>query len=199
MNEARAVLVVNAQARQGDELFEHARAALAQAGVHLAAAHPLHDPDALRPVLRDELARGATHLIVGGGDGTLSCAAGLVAGSAAVMSILPLGTANDFARSLHVPRELEAACRVAAHGAVREVDVALALRQARGERTLSAGRPFLNAASFGVSSGLARRLAGGELKKRAGPLAYPAAAAAEAAAHQPFRLRLDADGERAEL
>ncbi|HYG67523.1 MAG TPA: lipid kinase, partial [Anaeromyxobacteraceae bacterium] len=44
-----------------------------------------------------------------------------------------------------------------------------------------------------------RRLAGGELKKRAGPLAYPAAAAAEAAAHQPFLLRLDADGERAEL
>jgi diacylglycerol kinase (ATP) len=184
----RAVLVVNARARQGDELFERARAGLALAGVHLAAAHPLHDPDALPGLVRDELARGATQVIVGGGDGTLSCAAGVVAGSEAVMSVLPLGTANDFARSLRLPSDLEAACRVAAEGKIREVDVARA-----------GPRPFLNAASFGISSGLTRRLASGELKRRAGPLAYPAAAAAEAATHEPFRLRLETDGERREL
>jgi diacylglycerol kinase (ATP) len=184
----RAVLVVNAHARQGDELFERARGCLALAGVHLAAAHPIHDPDALPDLVREELAQGATQVIVGGGDGTLSAAAGVVAGSAAVMSILPLGTANDFARSIRVPADLEGACRVAAQGVVREVDVARA-----------GPRPFLNAASFGVSSGLARRLAEGELKKRAGPLAYPAAAAAEAAAHEPFRLRLELNGEVREL
>jgi diacylglycerol kinase (ATP) len=184
----RAVLVVNAQSREGDDRFEQARAGLALAGVHLAAAHPLHDPDALPDLVRDELARGATQVIVGGGDGTLSCAAGIVAGSEAVMSVLPLGTANDFARGLRLPRDLEGACRVAAEGTIREVDVARA-----------GSRPFLNAASFGISSGLARRLADGELKRRAGPLAYPAAAAAEAAAHEPFRLRLETNGEPREL
>lgn len=184
----RAVLVVNAQARQGDELFERARAELVLAGVHLAAAHPLHAPEALEAILRDELRQGATQVVVGGGDGTLSAAAGILAGAGAVMSVLPLGTANDFARSLRIPRDLAGACRVAASGVVREVDVARA-----------GAHPFLDAASFGVSSALTRRLAEGDLKRRAGRLAYPAAAAAELGRLQPFRLRLDHDGGREEL
>lgn len=182
----RAILVVNARSGPDEEPFERAQAGLARAGLPLAAAHHVHEPGALPGLVRDELARGATQVIVGGGDGTLSAVAGVVAGSPAVMSVLPLGTANDFARSIRVPFDLEAACRVAAAGRVRAVDLARA-----------GPRPFLNAASFGISSGLMRRLADGELKKRAGPLAYPAAAAAEVAAHQPFRARLEtAEGVR---
>jgi diacylglycerol kinase family enzyme len=58
-------------------------------------------------------------------------------------------------------------------------------------------RAFLNAASVGVSSALTRRL-GGELKRRAGALAYPVAGVAAAGA-PPFRARIEWDGEALEL
>lgn len=181
MSAGRAVLVVNALARDGEEQFERARAALSRWGVALAAAHHVHDPAALRRRIRDELRRGARRVVVGGGDGTLSAAAGVLAGTDAALGVLPLGTANDFARTLGIPADLARACRVIAHGRVRTVDVAFAGR-----------RSFLNAASVGASSRAARRVSG-RLKRRAGVLAYPLAGAA-AAATPPFRARLVADG-----
>jgi diacylglycerol kinase (ATP) len=178
---ARAVLVVNAGARSGAELFERARESLVRAGVELAAAHEVKDGAALRRRIREELGRGATLVVVGGGDGTLATAAGLLAGSGATLGVLPLGTANDFARALGIPADLERACRVAARGAVRVVDVAFAGRRA-----------FLNAASVGVSSEATRRV-NPALKRRAGALAYPLAGAA-AAGLPAFRARLVVDG-----
>jgi YegS/Rv2252/BmrU family lipid kinase len=177
----RTVLVVNALARSGEAEFARAREALERRGVALAAARRVDDPAALRRFIRAELARGADRVVVGGGDGTLSTAAGLLAGTRAALAILPLGTANDFARTLGIPADLARACRVVARGRVRTVDVGLAGRRA-----------FLNAASVGVSSEVTRRVNGG-LKRRAGALAYPLAGAA-AAGTPPFRARLVADG-----
>jgi YegS/Rv2252/BmrU family lipid kinase len=175
------VLVVNALARSGEEQFSRAREALERRGVPLAAARRVDDPAALRRFVRAELARGADRVVVGGGDGTIATAAGLLAGTGAALAILPLGTANDFARTLGIPPDLAAACRVVARGRVRTVDVGYAGRRA-----------FLNAASVGVSSEVTRRVDGG-LKRRAGALAYPLAGAA-AAGTPPFRARLVADG-----
>ena len=61
--------------------------------------------------------------MVGGGDGTLSCAAGLVAGTGLPLGILPLGTLNHFAKDLAIPLDLEKAAGVIAAGHVRRVDV----------------------------------------------------------------------------
>jgi YegS/Rv2252/BmrU family lipid kinase len=180
-------LVVNAGAREGSDALDRARRALAAAGLQVAAAVRLDDPEALEGALREGLDRGVRRFVVGGGDGTLGAAAGVLAPAGAVLSVLPLGTANDFARALHIPRDLAAAAAIAARGAVREVDLGRA-----------GGRIFLNAASFGLSGGVTRRVSDG-LKRRAGPLAYPVAAVAEAAALSPFRLTLEADGERREL
>jgi diacylglycerol kinase (ATP) len=187
LNRGPAVLLVNAQARRGEDEFDRARDALARAGVRLDAAHALRDPDDLPGHLRDALARGATRVVVGGGDGTLAAAAGLLAGTGVALGVLPLGTANDLARTLHVPDDLDRAARVIARGHVRKVDVGFA-----GERA------FLNAASVGVSTGLTRRLDSG-LKRVAGPLAYPVAGAAAAAEQRPFRARIETDGVVREL
>lgn len=181
MSARRTVLVVNALARSGDEEFEAARAALERRGVALAAAHRVRDASALVRRIRGELRRGSDRVVVGGGDGTLAAAAGVLAGTAATLGVLPLGTANDFARALGIPSDLGRACRVVAQGRVRTVDVAFAGRRA-----------FLNAASVGVSSEMTRRV-NPRLKRRAGALAYPIAGAA-AAATPPFRARLVADG-----
>jgi YegS/Rv2252/BmrU family lipid kinase len=186
MTDGRTVLVVNARARNGAAELERAREALARRGVTLAAAHRVDDPALLRRTLRAELARGADKIVVGGGDGTLSCAAGLLAGTGAVLAVLPLGTANDFARSLGIPDDLSRAAAIAARGRVRRVDVGRAGRRA-----------FLNAASVGASSAVTRRLHP-ELKRRAGKLAYPVAGAA-ALGERPFRARIEWDDEVLEL
>lgn len=183
MSAPEAVLLVNVQARRGEALFERAREELVRAGVLLRHAEPVSDPAAL-PARAAALARaGAERVVVGGGDGTLAAVAGALAGGRAALGVLPLGTANDFARSLGIDAgDLAGAARVVAGGVVRRVDVGRV-----GERA------FLNAASAGVSSGVARRV-DAELKQVAGALAYPVAGAAEAAQVEPFRVRLSVDG-----
>jgi YegS/Rv2252/BmrU family lipid kinase len=173
-------LVVNAAARTGEEDAERVRAALHARGVELDAVELVSEPERLTEVLRSVVARRPGRLLVGGGDGTVSAAAGLVAGTEIALGVLPLGTGNDFARNLRLPREIEGACDVVARGETREVAVGLVN-----------GRVFLNALTLGVSAAIAKRLTP-ELKRRAGPLAYPVAAAGEALAPQPFRLTLDA-------
>jgi diacylglycerol kinase family enzyme len=60
----------------------------------------------------------------GGGDGTISLVAGILAGSGVPLGILPLGTLNHFARDLGVPTDLQEAVAVLATGRRRQVDIA---------------------------------------------------------------------------
>jgi diacylglycerol kinase family enzyme len=69
-------------------------------------------------------AAGLDAVVAGGGDGTISCAAGALAGGERPLGILALGTLNHFARDAGLPAELEQAVAVIAGGAVRAVDVA---------------------------------------------------------------------------
>src|SRR4051794_3013492 len=57
----------------------------------------------LSAATRHALAEGAELIIAGGGDGTVSAVAGALAGSAAMLGVLPLGTFNHFARDLGMP------------------------------------------------------------------------------------------------
>lgn len=72
----------------------------------------------------DAIARGADAVVVGGGDGTIACAAQRLAGTEVALGILPLGTMNQLARDLGIPLDLAAAADSLAHGEVRAIDVA---------------------------------------------------------------------------
>lgn len=63
-------------------------------------------------------------VVVGGGDGTISTAAGLLAGGTVPLGVLPLGTLNHFAKDLGLPQDLDGAIGVIAAGGTRAVDVA---------------------------------------------------------------------------
>ncbi len=181
------MLVVNTKSKSGREAFEYARRALADRGVPLMRCHAIAKPQRLSDVLDEALARGTRRILVGGGDGTISLVVSRLLGRDVTLGVLPLGTGNDFARSLGIPGTVEAGCDVIAQGFTARVDVGLAN-----------GRPFLNAASLGLASAIARRLTK-RLKQRAGKLAYPVAAAAELWEHQPFRVRMKADDQVLEL
>lgn len=82
---------------------------------------------------------GAKLIIVGGGDGSVSAAAGAVAGTGTRLGILPMGTLNHFARDLGVPLGFGEAARLIASGAERRVDVGMI-----GERA------FINNVAIGL-------------------------------------------------
>jgi diacylglycerol kinase family enzyme len=78
-------------------------------------------------------------IAVGGGDGTLSSAAGALAGTAMPLGVLPLGTLNHFAKDLGIPLDPQAAVDVIAGGRIAQVDTATV-----NDRT------FINNSSLGV-------------------------------------------------
>ncbi len=90
-------------------------------------------------------AQGVDAVVVGGGDGTISAAAGALADGDMPLGLLPLGTLNHFARDLDIPADLEKAAAVIAAGKVRTVDVAEVN-----------GRVFVNNSSIGVYPAVVR-------------------------------------------
>ena len=73
---------------------------------------------------RSAVAEKAKLLIVAGGDGSVSAAAGELAGSSVALGILPLGTLNHFARDLGIPADLANAAELIVTGKSTRVDVA---------------------------------------------------------------------------
>lgn len=117
----------------------------------------VHLPELLDLVdaVRAEAARRPRAIVVGGGDGTLSIAAGVLAGTGIAFGILPLGTFNHFAKDAGVPTDWRAAVEMIAGFSTREVDVAEVN-----------GRVFLNTCSIGgYTEALRRREV---LRRRAG-------------------------------
>lgn len=69
-------------------------------------------------------ARGGSHrLIVVGGDGTVHLAIGALAETACELAVIPTGRGDDFAASLGIPAEVEAALELAVTGSTRPVDL----------------------------------------------------------------------------
>lgn len=78
-------------------------------------------------------------LVVGGGDGTISTAAGHLVDTGIPLGVLPLGTLNHFAKDLGIPSVIDLAALVIAEGHARNIDV--------GEIN---GRVFINNSSIGI-------------------------------------------------
>ncbi|CAN5366417.1 lipid kinase [soil metagenome] len=135
-----AALIVNAHSRKGEALFKSAKAKLEQAGITLVAAHAVHDPTTLNDVVRQAIVDGAPMVIVGGGDGSMSGTIDELVGKDCVFAVLPLGTANSFARTLGLPLDLDGAVDVIAHGKRRRIDLGMIDDDY-----------FVNAASIGLS------------------------------------------------
>ena len=143
--------------------------------------------------------RGCARLLVAGGDGTLSeVASGLLEGDSSEdplprLGLLPLGSGWDFARSLALPRALEAAIGVIERGGVRRVDAGRAV--VRTPDGSARTRFFVNEASAGLSGDTIRIV--GRLAKRIGARAgFAFGAVAAILGHRALDAAVDVDGER---
>jgi len=180
----QAVLVVNAHSRRGRALFREAAAKLRQAGIELLATHALRDPRRLPDTVREAVRSGAPMVIIGGGDGSLSCAVDELVDRDCVFALLPLGTANSFARTLGVPLDLDGAVAVIANGRRQRVDLGMI-----------DGDYFANSAAMGLSPMIAEGIPP-RLKRWLGRLGYLIWAIWCLIRFHPFRLTVDNGSER---
>lgn len=113
---------------------------------------------------------GCDVVVAAGGDGTINeVLNGLAADfGRAAFGILPLGTANDFARTINVPADVPAAVDILLDGQREQVDLICYT----GEEI----RYFINASAGGFS-GLVNEALTDEMKQNWGPLAYLRSAA----------------------
>jgi diacylglycerol kinase (ATP) len=173
-----AALIVNTRSRTGERAFFQALDHLQEMHVPLGVTYPIRDPARLPEAVQEVLGDGYEFLILGGGDGTVSSVVDFLADRGTLLGLLPLGTANDFARTLDIPEDIEEACKVIANGKVVDIDLGLA-----GDNF------YVNVASVGLSVEATRALSPW-LKKSTGPLAYPVAAIRAFLKHEPFSARL---------
>lgn len=182
-----AALVVNTQSRRGEDQFHEARRKLTEAGVALAAVHAVDDAETFLPTVRRAVASGVPMVIVGGGDGSLSTAIDAFIGHDCVFALLPLGTANSFARTLGIPLDLDGAVRTIAEGTRLRLDLGVIN-----------GDYFVNAAALGVSP-LIGETVPHDLKRYAGRLGYLLWAIWCLLQFKPFRLSVEVESRRTRL
>ncbi len=114
-------------------------------------------------------------VILGGGDGTMNAAARGLVETQLPLGILPMGTANDLARTLGIPEDLAQAAEIIADGHTRRIDL--------GNVN---GKLFFNVASIGLSAQLAHDLTS-DLKRRFGKFGYLIASIGVLLRAKPFR------------
>ena len=176
----QAILIVNAMSRKGADVFDEVSAKLEMAGVELIKAHAVTEPDKMDEVVIDAIAR-APMVILGGGDGSLSSNVDHFVGKDTVFAILPLGTANSFAKTLCVPLDLDGAIEVIANGQRKRIDLGII-----------DGDYFANAAALGLSPLIADTVPH-NLKRYLGMVGYLIWAVRVAFKFRPFRLRVTLD------
>ena len=154
----RALLLVNRHSRQGEKRLPEAIHCLKQLGFHLIEESTEHPQQLAELIQRYQ--NKVDLVIVGGGDGTLNAAVDGLVNTHLPLGILPLGTANDLARTLKIPNSIPEACKIIALGEVRHIDLGWVN-----------GKHFFNVASLGLSVKITQRLTK-EVKRRWGLFAY---------------------------
>ena len=174
----QAVLVVNAMSRSGANMFETVRDKLIAAGVDLIDAIAVASPSQMEPAIRGAIAK-APMVIVGGGDGSLSSNVDFFVGQDTVFALIPLGTANSFAGTLGIPKDIDSAIDVITNGTRKWVD----LGRIDGDY-------FVNAAAIGLSPMIAETVPH-NLKRYLGIVGYLIWAVWCAFRFRPFKVIIE--------
>jgi diacylglycerol kinase (ATP) len=177
---SRALFLVNPRARRGEEGADRIAARLRARGLDLVV-EPTEDPSQF-PELIGRHAGQVDRVIVGGGDGTINAAVQILVQVGLPLGIIPLGTANNLARTLKIPLDPQGAAEVIAAGHRRPIDLGRVN-----------GRYFSTTASIGLSVQITEELSP-EVKRRWGPVAYAVAALKVIRRSHPFHADISWEG-----
>ena len=130
--------------------------------------------------------KGCERIVAAGGDGTLNEVVNGLRQDATsiVLGLVPLGTGNDFARTLNLPPSVDDAIDLLVAGHTRPIDLVRV--------TSDEVRYFLNVSTGGFS-GLVDEQLSPEMKKTWGPLSYLRGAAAALPKLRAYRTTVSLD------
>jgi YegS/Rv2252/BmrU family lipid kinase len=174
-----ALLIVNRNSRQGETDPEVIAELLKSQGIHVIEAFTNQCEDIKTAIHRHR--ENVDSIVLGGGDGTFNAAAGVLAEVDLPVGLLPMGTANDLARTLGIPVDLSEACQIIAEGLQYRID----LGQVNDHY-------FFNVAHIGLGVQVARHLSS-DIKSRWGVFGYFHALYMAFKKNRPFRARIEFD------
>ena len=178
----RALLIYNPKAGRGTSVRFAKRAIemFAKRGITLETRHLILGVNPFDEALDTDLA------IVCGGDGSINYVVNCMrqAGINPALGIVPMGTANDFANALKLPRTPIAAARRILNGTVHNVDCCKVN-----------DRYFVNILSFGLFTTASQRTAR-DAKKQFGKLAYLKPGLDDLKTMQALPIHIEVNGER---
>ena len=178
----RALLIVNDKSRSGATNIDAAIDRLKDRGIDIIEGRP-ERPDQIAALIRQH--RDAVDcVIIGGGDGSMNAAASALVETQLPLGVLPLGTANDLARTLTIPVDIEQALDIVAGGILHRIDLGSVN-----------GRYFFNVANIGLGVHVSRHLSP-DLKQRLGIFSYAHSLIKALQSFRPFHAEIVCDGRR---
>lgn len=178
----RALLIVNRKSRSGGAGIGPAIDRLKSLGVDIIDGK-LDDPCRIPELIRHHRSR-IDCVIVGGGDGSINAAAPALLETRLPLGILPMGTANDLARTLKIPIDIGQASEVIATGLLHRIDLGSVN-----------GHYFFNVANIGLGVHVTHHLSS-DLKQRWGIFSYARSLIKAVKQFRPFSAQIVCDGRR---
>lgn len=178
----RALLIVNRKSRSGASDPDAAIAFLKRHGIEVIE-QKLHRPQQIPELIRASQSQ-VDCVIIGGGDGSMNAAAAALIDTQLPLGVLPLGTANDLARTLHIPTDIEQACEVIISGVLHAIDLGRVN-----------GHYFFNVANIGLGVHVAHHLSP-DMKQRWGVFSYARSLLKAFRSFRPFHADIVCDGRR---
>lgn len=179
------LVFVNPRARQGNQLESDIKNWLKDQGYNVL--NSSFDPkkDKILDII-EEHHQAKPIVLIGGGDGSINEALPSLVKHQLPLLVIPLGTANNLARSLDIPTDFKKALELINNGKVMRIDVGLAN-----------GVHFVNVIGLGLSTQV-NRLVRSELKRWLGVFAFVLTALKVVWRMNPIRVRIDCDGKKHE-
>jgi diacylglycerol kinase (ATP) len=178
---AKALLLINPNSRNGKGAQIDEGIKLLQQGGTTVVVKTISKSVAATHVIED-LHNEIQLVIIGGGDGTINSALPALHKFRLPFAILPLGTANDLARSLGIPTDIESAFNVIYENNYRKINLGIVN-----------DHYFLNVAHIGLGVKVTKELTP-DLKRKWGVFSYLKAALSAFEQSKRFYLTIRKDG-----
>ncbi len=197
MNHIRAILNPNSGSAEDEDREALCNRLDALLGAHVVCTEA--EGDAKR-LAREACDDGVELLVVVGGDGTAhEVVNGLMDAEASTrprVALIPMGTGNDLARSLELPKSMDEAAEVALHGTADPMDL-IRIDHMAGvtDEDLKPLPGYMHNAATGGFSTVARENLDDDAKSRWGAIAYLMAAVKALHEIPDFEVTAEADGE----
>jgi YegS/Rv2252/BmrU family lipid kinase len=175
----KAELIINTGSRKSIQALPEIIQTCEQNNIQLDRQHLLAKDTNLQSLTSAIKKRHPDLVLVGGGDGTVSDVLDHFAGSEIEIGILPLGTTNNFARSLNMPLAVTEAITAIVNGKVSNVDLGKIKHDY-----------FVNVAGVGISAQIAKTVTDKQ-KKIFGRFAYAINGVRQLLIHKPFIATLE--------